>query len=339
MLHIDGSKGEGGGQVLRTSLALSLVTGQPFRMVNIRQGRSKPGLMRQHLTAVQAAAAVSGSSVEGAAVGSTDITFRPGTPRGGDYHFSVGTAGSATLVLQTVLPALMLAPQRSTLVLEGGTHNPLSPPFEFLARAFLPVLRRMGPTVSATLEKPGFYPAGGGRFRVTVEPCSALGGLELLERGALRSHGARAVVASLPVSIAERELLAIHRRLGWPWTSLSSERVENADGPGNVVLIELESENVTEVFTAFGERGVPAEVVAERVCAEAVAYLESGVPVGEFLADQLLLPLSLAGAGAFHSTEPSSHSRTQAEVIRTFIGLQTRMIRSSEALWRFEVLR
>jgi RNA 3'-terminal phosphate cyclase (ATP) len=308
-------------------------------MVNIRKGRSKPGLMRQHLTAVPAAAAVSESSVDGARVGSTEITFRPGTPRGGGYRFSVGTAGSATLVLQTVLPALMLAPARSTLVLEGGTHNPLSPPFEFLARAFLPPLRRMGPSVSATLEKPGFYPAGGGRFRVSIEPCAALGGLELLERGALLAYGARAVVAALPSSIAERELHVIGQRLGWTRPALSNERVENADGPGNVVLIELESEHVTEVFTAFGERGVPAELVAERVCAETMAYLESGVPVGEFLADQLLLPLALAGAGTFHSTEPSSHSRTQAEVIRTFLGLQTRMTQVSGLIWRFEVAR
>lgn len=165
--------------MLRTALALSLVTNEPVRMKNIRAGRPKPGLMRQHLTAVQAAAAASNGVIEGAAVGSTELTFRPGSMRGGDYHFAVGTAGSATLVLQTILPALMTGTEKSTMVLEGGTHNPQSPPFEFLANAFLPLLQRMGPVVHASLDRSGFYPAGGGRFRVTIEPCAKLAGFEL----------------------------------------------------------------------------------------------------------------------------------------------------------------
>jgi len=337
MLTIDGSKGEGGGQMLRTSLALSLVTKEPVRMVNIRAGRSKPGLMRQHLTAVQAAATVSGGTVEGAAVGATEITFRPGATRGGDYNFSVGTAGSATLVLQTVLPALVTAAEKSTLILEGGTHNPQSPPFDFLVGAFLPMLQRMGPLVHASLEKPGFYPAGGGRFCVTIEPSPKLNGFELLERGALRSYGARAVVASLPKTIADREIHIVGQRMNWERRWLRSETVEKAEGPGNVVIVELESENVTEVFTGFGERGVPAEAVADGVATEALAYLEAGVPVGAHLADQLLLPLALAGGGAFRSVKPSSHAQTQADVIRTFLGIETRMNRLSETAWHFEV--
>lgn len=337
MLTIDGSKGEGGGQMLRTALALSLVTKEPVRMVNIRAGRSKPGLMRQHLTAVQAAATVSGGAVEGAAVGASEITFRPGSTRGSDYSFSVGTAGSATLVLQTILPALITATGKSTLVLEGGTHNPQSPPFDFLAGAFLPTLRRMGPVVQASLEKPGFYPAGGGRFGVTIEPSAKLTGFELSERGALRSYGARAVVASLPKSIADREVHIVGQRLNWERRWLRSETVEKAEGPGNVVIIELESENVTEVFTGFGERGVSAESVADGVATEALAYLEAGVPVGTHLADQLLLPLALAGGGMFRSMQPSSHARTQAEVIHMFLGTETRMTPVSKTVWQFEV--
>jgi RNA 3'-terminal phosphate cyclase (ATP) len=339
MLMLDGSEGEGGGQMLRTSLGLSLVTGQPLQMVNIRAGREKPGLMRQHLTAVQAAATVSGGTVDGAAIGSKQLTFRPGSARAGEYTFRVGTAGSATLVLQTVLPALMLASGKSSLLLEGGTHNPAAPPFDFLDRAFLPLLRRMGVTVSATLEKPGFYPAGGGRFRVDIQPSSKLEGIELIERGALRRYGAKAMLACLPGDIAQRELRAIGERMGWGREHLHSEVVENADGPGNVVSIELESENVTEIFTGFGERGVPAESVAEAVAADAEAYIAAGVPVGCHLADQLLLPLALAGSGVFRSLAPTSHAKTQAEVIRKFVGVETRMHAISDGAWQFEVGR
>src|SRR5262245_8861795 len=164
MLIIDGSFGEGGGQILRTALGLSLVTGVPFRIEKIRAGRQKPGLMRQHLTAVNAAAQVGQAEVIGASVGSQELTFTPGKISPGDYTFAVGTAGSATLVLQTVLPALLTAAQPSFLTLEGGTHNPHAPPFDFLARAFLPLIGRMGPSVTATLIRPGFYPAGGGQF-------------------------------------------------------------------------------------------------------------------------------------------------------------------------------
>jgi RNA 3'-terminal phosphate cyclase (ATP) len=337
MLTIDGSQGEGGGQMLRTSLALSLVTQEPVRVLNIRARRSKPGLMRQHLTAVHAAASVSAGTVDGAAVGSTEITFRPGATRGGDYSFSVGTAGSATLVLQTVLPALLLAPQRSSLTLEGGTHNPHSPPFDFLARAFLPLLRRMGPVLHATLERPGFYPAGGGRFHVSIAPSPKLARLELLERGALRSCSARALVASLPKAIADRELDVLRRRLQWEPSCFRSELVAQAQGPGNVVLIELESEHVTEVFTGFGERGLAAETVADGLATRALAYLNAGVPVGPHLADQLLLPLALAGGGAFRSLAPSSHARTQTEILRAFLGTETRMEPVSEMAWHFEL--
>ena len=337
MLTIDGSRGEGGGQILRTSLALSIVTGTPFRMANIRARRAKPGLMRQHLTALQAATAVSNADVSGASVGSTEIMFRPGKACGGQYSFSVGTAGSATLVLQTILPALMLADARSTLVLEGGTHNPMSPPFDFLVRAFLPLVTRMGPRVEAVLEKPGFYPAGGGRFRVTVEPTKSLQPIDLFERGGLRAHRARAVVASLPQAIAERELRVVGERLGWDRPCLESEVIPNAHGPGNVVIIELESEHVTEVFTSFGERGVSAEKVAESAATEAGGYLRSGVPVGPHLADQLLLPLAHAGGGAFRTMAPSLHARTQADVIRMFLETEIRMEKIGDLDWLVEV--
>lgn len=339
MLTIDGSSGEGGGQVLRTSLALSAITGQAFRMVKVRAGRARPGLMRQHLTAVQAAAAVAGATVEGDALGSTEIVFSPGSIRAGEHRFAVGTAGSATLVFQTVLPPLLLCADASSLLLEGGTHNPHAPPFDYLDRVFLPLIRRMGPRVDATLETPGFYPAGGGRFRVDIAPAPSLEAFDLLDRGEVVARRARALVASLPRSIGERELRVIGARLGLDGAALTVDAVERSRGPGNAVMIEIESEHVTELFTGFGERGVRAEAVAERAAAEASEYLAAGAPVGPHLADQLLMPLALAGGGAFRSLEPSLHARTQADVIRAFLGVETRMEPLSDTVWHVDVGR
>ncbi len=337
MVTIDGSEGEGGGQMLRTSLALSLLTREPLRMIHIRARRPKPGLMRQHVTAVEAAAAVSNAVVRGAERGSTEIFFEPGKPRGGVHTFSIGTAGSTTLVLQTVLPALISATEPSSLVLEGGTHNYHAPPFDHLARALLPLLRRMGAKVDVVLDRRGFQPAGGGRFRVTIEPIVRLGRLDLLERGPIRARRARALVASLPTSIADRELAVLERRLGWDRACLRAETVTNAIGPGNVVIVEVESEHVTEVFTGFGQRGVAAERVAETVAQETLEYLAAEVPVGTHLADQLLLPMALAGGGSLRTTTPTLHTRTQAEVIRKFLGIATRFDELDADRWHIEV--
>ena len=188
MITIDGSEGEGGGQILRTALALSLVTGQPFRIERIRARRQKPGLLRQHLTAVEAAKSVGCAEVSGAAINSQVLEFRPGPVTPGNYRFAVGTAGSATLVLQTVLPSLLTASGPSTLTVEGGTHNPFAPPFDFLARSFMPLIHQMGPRVELELRTPGFFPAGGGRFHARIVPVKRLSRLILAERGAIRGR-------------------------------------------------------------------------------------------------------------------------------------------------------
>jgi RNA 3'-terminal phosphate cyclase (ATP) len=323
MLTIDGARGEGGGQIVRTALALSLVTGTAFRMERIRAGRRQPGLLRQHLTAVNAAVEIGGAEVEGAALRSGELVFRPGPVRPGAYRFAVGTAGSACLVLQTVLPPLLTAKGAAALALEGGTHNPYAPPFDFLERAFLPLLGSMGAEVRATLERPGFYPAGGGRMTVAVEPVPALRPLRVLERGEIRRRRARAVVANLPEGIARRELAVVKDRLGWPDEALEVVRIGDAGrGPGNVVLLELESEHVTEVFTGFGEPGVRAETVAQAAVTEARGYLAAGVPVGPHLADQLLVPIALAGGGAFRTCALTRHATTNMEVIAEFLDVR-----------------
>jgi RNA 3'-terminal phosphate cyclase (ATP) len=324
LLTIDGSQGEGGGQVLRSSLALSLVTGKPFAIENIRANRKKPGLMRQHLTAVAAAAEVGRADVQGAHIGSQRLVFRPGKVEAGNYKFSVGTAGSATLVLQTVLPALLMAGAESNLTLEGGTHNPLAPPFDFLAKTYLPLIGRMGPSVEARLVRPGFYPAGGGKFTVRVQPVQHLGRLELVERGESTARRVRALGGNLPRHIAERECRTIAQETGWDDRCFSIEEVKGSRGPGNALMIELESEHLTEVFTGFGQLGVRAEDVAKQALRDAREYLAAGAPVGQHLADQLMLPMAIGvyletGGGQFRTMRLTPHSVTHLEIIRTFL--------------------
>ena len=338
-VHIDGSQGEGGGQIVRSSLALSMVTGRPVAIERVRAGREKPGLMRQHLTAVRAAQEICNATVTGDVIGSSSLMFQPGRVVPGDYRFAVGTAGSATLVLQTVLPPLLIADGASRLVLEGGTHNPWAPPFDFLQRAFLPLVNRMGPTVTATLERPGFYPAGGGRFVVEIQPAKiadagnadfGLTGFDLLERGEIRSRKGRVLLANLPDHIADRELEELARLA--PWDDGGPVReVVDAHGPGNVVLVELAAEHVVEVFVGFGEHGVKAEVVAKRAIDQMREYLVANVPVGPHLADQLLLPLGLCAwqsgtsadrrRGLFRTMRLTEHSRTHIAVLQTFLGI------------------
>jgi RNA 3'-terminal phosphate cyclase (ATP) len=319
MIRIDGSRGEGGGQVLRTSLSLSLVTGRPFRIEGIRAGREKPGLLRQHLTAVAAAAEISGAKVEGARLGSAALEFVPRPPRAGDYRFAVGTAGSATLVFQTILPALMLAAGPSRVTIEGGTHNHAAPPYDFLTLAYLPLVERMGPKVSVHLERYGFFPAGGGKFTAEIEPVQTLRRVDLGRRGEVTWRRVHAVVANLPRHIAAREAETAAGMLHWGPETQAVEVTSESPGPGNAVMIEIGCESVTEVFTAFGQVGIRAEDVAKSAAREAAEYLASGALVGEHLADQLLLPMALAGGGSFTAVNLNLHARTNMGVIAKFL--------------------
>lgn len=322
LILIDGSQGEGGGQILRSSLALSMLTGRPFRIEKIRANRPKPGLMRQHLTAVNAAAQICGATIGGAAIGSRELSFVPGAVTPGDYAFSVGSAGSTTLVLQTVLPPLLVAGGASSLTLEGGTHNIHAPPLDFLERAFLPIVGRMGPQVSVALERAGFYPAGGGRFFATIEPAPRLSPLDLTDRGPITRRLCKAVVAGLPGEIALRELALVKRAMGWDDSSLQIRQLPDDQGPGNVVTLEIESEHVAEVFTGFGQRGVRAEAVAEEAVQQARKYLACGVPVGPCLADQLILPFAMASAGSFVTQAPTRHTLTNIDVVQRFLDVR-----------------
>jgi len=337
MITIDGSFGEGGGQILRTSLALSLITGKAFRIEKIRAGRRNPGLLRQHLTSVNAAAQIGGAEISDASIGSTHLTFVPGKTASGEYHFAIGTAGSTTLVLQTILPALIIAQGQSRLTLEGGTHNPFAPPFDFLEKAFLPLLKRMGAKVEAKLINYGFFPAGGGKLEVTIHGNSKLAHLDLPERGDIKRRLAKAVLCHLPPSIAERELNIVQKKLSWPKKWHQVETPTNSVAPGNFVSLEIECEQVTEVFTGFGERTVAAEAVADQAALAARRYLASDAAVGEYLADQLLLPMALAGGGSFTTLPPSRHTTTNIEVIKKFLDIPIACEQTNNRVWRIEV--
>lgn len=336
MIRIDGSRGEGGGQIVRSALALSMATGQSFTIENIRAGRKKPGLMRQHLTSVLAAREVCDGKLDGAKIGSTAITFDPGEIQSGDYHFAIGTAGGTGLVFQTVFPALLLADAPSTLKLEGGTHNGMSPPFEFLRDSFLSALASIGIEAMLEMDRPGFYPAGGGMVRASVQPSALDQKLDLTNRGALRKVQGEARVANLPGNIAEREAKTLCEQLKLDEDAVRVRTTDSA-GPGNVLLAWVEFENSTDVYSGVGEHGVRAERIAERVAKSVRRHLRSKAVVGPHLADQLLLPMALGSGGRFTMMRPSKHFETNVETVRQFLDVPIRYVEEDEGLWLVEV--
>lgn len=319
MIEIDGASGEGGGQILRSSLTLSMITGQPFRMTNIRANRPKPGLMRQHLVAVQAAAQICNGEIASAAVGAQTLEFRPGKIKGGEYQFAIGTAGSCTLVLQTLIPALLYADGPSTIHITGGTHNMMAPPAHFLQRSYGRVLADMGATLDIELQRFGFYPAGGGEIQARITPCAKLNVIELMESGERITGYAESFIAGVPVSVANRELESVKAGMGWNESQLFVRGLSNDQGPGNALLMTLEQRNVINVFSEFGEKMVRSETVAKNLLAQVRRFIISGATVGEHLADQIMLPFALAGGGRFTTNTVTQHAKTNAAVIALFL--------------------
>lgn len=327
MIKIDGSKGEGGGQIIRSSLCLSAITGKPVSLFNIRAGRKKPGLLRQHLTAVQAAKTICRAKVTGAELNSSELTFRPGQLRGGDFHFQIGSAGSATLVAQTVLPALMTTEEASTLRVEGGTHNPKAPCFDYLAKVFLPLIQQMGPRFETQLDSHGFYPAGGGSFQLKIHPTTELAPLEVLNRDNRITPRITAIVSNIPKSVGERECETIAKKTDWDASCFEVVEVPNPRGPGNVVMIELISNQLSEMFTGFGAVGVRAEQIARSTLKMARNYIAlADIPVGLHLADQLMLPMGLAAlqgkTSRFKTMPLTPHSKTNMDVLQRFLDIE-----------------
>ncbi len=319
-VFIDGSSGEGGGQVLRTSLTLACVTGRQVHVENIRAARRKSGLAKQHLSCVKAACQICGGRCTGAELNSKVLDFHPGPVQGGDYHFDIGSAGSASLVIQTVLPALFLADEPSSVTVTGGTHNPLAPPFDFLDESFLPAIAQADFGAFCRLNKYGFFPAGGGSIRFDIRP-RRKGSNSMINicepDDNLRIH-AKIYTAKLSEHIAQRQKKLLSK---CPLDIESVEHIEVADsnGPGNCIVLQLCGSRRTTVFTAFGKKGLPSEKVVDELVGMAENFLSAGAAVDGFLADQLLIYMAMTKGGSFTTGEPTGHLLTNIETIKKFL--------------------
>lgn len=322
ILRVDGAQGEGGGQVLRTALALSAIRGMPVEVHSIRARRKNPGLQAQHLTAVSALAQICGAAVDGAALGSRELQFAPGPIQGGEYHFDVGTAGSTALVLQAILLPLALAPSPSRVVLTGGTHVPWSPSVHYVREVWFPVLGKMGVSADLELLRWGFYPKGGGRVRVAIEGGARLRPVTLVSRqGALRLHGL-SVVANLARGIAERQRDQALRRLEGEGRQADIALVEaEAAGAGSFLILMADAGGVPAGFSAVGERGKPAERVADEVVDPLFGFLKGDAACDPYLADQVILPMALAGGTSRLTTSRvTPHLLTTVQLVRQALG-------------------
>ncbi len=333
VIVLDGSQGEGGGQVLRTAVALAALTGQAVRVENIRARRKNPGLQRQHLVAIQAAAQLCCAELSGAQLHSRSLEFRPGKIQCGKFRFQIGTAGSCSLVLQTLLPPLWHAPGNTQVEVHGGTHNPLAPPFEFLRDTFAATLARLGVQLGLELVRPGFYPAGGGCIRANVQPVKRWTPLKLTQPGEPQIEKALVLISRLPSHIAQREKRRLVERLSLEPEQVEIVRRDDSLGPGNAVLVYVNTGLVMEVFTGFGQRGKPAPQVADEAAGQALEFLEAQVPVGPWLADQLLIPLALCGQGEFLTCQPSLHTKTNAQVIQRFLPVEFQFQQRGSNQW------
>ncbi|MFQ5960522.1 MAG: RNA 3'-terminal phosphate cyclase [Candidatus Methylomirabilales bacterium] len=320
MLTIDGSYGEGGGQILRTSLALSAVLKRPVLIEKIRAGRKNPGLQAQHLAGVRALAEVTMARVEGATGRSVSLSFVPGEIVHGEYRWDVGTAGAISLVLQTILIPLAMAPASSHVSITGGTHVPWSPPFPYVEQILLPVLEKMGLRASLALKQWGFYPKGGGVVEGTVES-SVLRPVTLTQRGSLREIVGLSAVAGVPSHVAERQRDGALSRLKGLGVSCNIDLCSvEAKNPGTILFLLVQCDGGRAGFSSLGEKGKPAERVADEACDQVFAYLDRVGVADPHLADQLLLPMALAsGSSAMTTTRVTEHLLSNRWVVEQFL--------------------
>jgi RNA 3'-terminal phosphate cyclase (ATP) len=339
MIEIDGSYGEGGGQILRTALSLSCLFKKPFRIFNIRKARKKPGLMPQHLTCVRAAQLLSNAEVTGDQKGSTELLFLPKEIKGGDFYFDIGTAGSTSLVLQTIIPSLLFLKEKATITLKGGTHVPFSPSFHYLDRIFASFLKRMGIDVHLSIESYGFYPKGGGKVRADIFPVKNIKPLNIPDRGRILKLMGHSGVGNLPLSIAERQRNALLKSLithGFtekqliipPCPPLEKGGQVGFDielldvptpGQGTFIFLHSESENSIAGFSSLGERGKKAEAVGEEAVIEFFRYFSTNAALDSHIADQIVLYLSLCKEESVFTTSCiTQHVLTNLWVIGLF---------------------
>lgn len=323
MIEIDGSYGEGGGQILRTALAFSAILETPIRVKNIRASRKNPGLGNQHLAAVNALARISGAMIEGNRIGSQTLTFIPQEIRPGDYEFKIETAGSVTLLLQAIFLPLCLAQADSTLTLVGGTHVPWNPPFHYFSQVFLPTLRPMRVSAEAVIEKWGFYPKGGGRVQLKISPTDGLKPISLVERGLLRKICGISAIANLPKHVADRQKDQASKRIRRE-LEIDPEIDVLYDAPsigqGSFLFLLLEHEGILAGFSSLGARGKPAEKVADEAVDYLKDYIESNGCVDPHLADQLVPFMALAkGNSSFAAAQMTEHLLTNLWVVAHFL--------------------
>jgi RNA 3'-terminal phosphate cyclase (ATP) len=329
-LSIDGRRGEGGGQILRSALTLSVLGGIPFRIERIRAGREQPGLRPQHLAAVRALARVAGAEVAGDRVGSTELSFRPGPVRAGTYQTEVGTAGSVSLILQALLLPLALQPGDSEVVLGGGTHVPWSPPIDYLRAQWLPRIEAMGVMAALEVDRAGYYPAGGGWVRCAIRGRGPgpLGPIDLGSAGPVESVTLRVTLSNLPLHIPTRMIARARGRLRGVLADAGAQGAEIRDetnvleaaGPGVMFMIAGRGHGTFGVYAALGAKGKRSERVADEACDAFAAFLRSGATVDEFAADQLLLPCAFAaGRSVFRTPAVTPHLLTNADVLRQFL--------------------
>lgn len=324
-LKIDGNYGEGGGQILRTTLSLSCILKKPMEIINIRQGRKVPGLQPQHLTSVSACKKISDALVEGESLQSTSLRFSPGNITGGEFTFDVSeqkkSAGSTSLVLQTLFLPLSHARTNSKITVLGGTHVPWSPPFNYLKEVFAPTVKKIECNIELEIKKWGWYPKGGGEVVCTIQPTSKFHPLELTERGKMLNLSGISVVSNLPMSIAERQrnhTLKFLRAKGFS-AEISLYQAPSI-GQGTFFFLKAEFENAVAGFSSLGEIGKRAERVAEEACEDFLRFMQTAGAVDPHLADQLIPYLALAeGNSTFTISKITPHLLTNIWVVKQFL--------------------
>ncbi len=336
MISVDGSVGEGGGQVLRTALAIAAVKGIPVRVYNIRARRSRPGLQHQHLASVKALADITNAKVEGAFLGSTEVVFRPGKPAGGEYFFDIGTAGSVTLLLQAIMPVMAASHQTTVVRVRGGTDVPKSPPIDYFRYVLVPLLAKLGIDFKVELVRRGHYPRGGGEVVVTYRPSRAKAA-NLVDAGKVLSIGGLSHCVRLPSHVAMRQARAAEgalRHLGVP-VSISVEHYEGRDdphlGPGSGIVVWAVTENSVLGGDSLGERGKPAEVVGREAAESLLQDLSTGMALDRHASDMMFIYASMiGGVTRLGGASLTSHAKTVVDLLRIIMPEVTIELSTSE---------
>lgn len=320
MIEIDGSTGDAGGQILRTALSLSCILQKPFKILNIRSKRPKPGLQAQHLTCVKALKQICGAEVKGGEIGSKELEFNPHKINGGKYFFNIGTAGSITLLVQCILPVLLFADRESEVDFVGGTHVSFSPVADYFSSVFLPTVSKMGVDAQFTVDRFGWFPVGGGKATLKVKPLKELKALNLTAREMKEPRvEVAALYSQLPEAVGQRLADSAASLLPSLDVEKKMERSE-ASCPGCAVFVKADYGNCVAGFSSLGKLGKLAEEVGQEAAKRFLQFDTTPACVDEHLADQLLLYAALAkGKSEFTVEKASQHFETNMWTIGKFL--------------------